>query len=220
LFGKEFAVNEHLAFALQFSEHLTNEQRRAQRRSLSREVQDLANFIRLYRDQLSDEVFQSQQYSVKLIAIPKVGNASRSDLSVEFVKWDALTTEEREPVSKLLSIVKDKRVPVEGVNVGRHRPSAVVGRILAGGVDGFNMASHTFLWKTFGVRPSKGAADPFATNTKYCYYNEPHEDYLYTDAWVDFIVKVLRERRLDMTQSKAVISDKSILGKLDISHYE
>ena len=45
--------------------------------------------------------------------------------------------------------------------------------------------------KHYGVRPPKGAAQPERTKQKYCVYDEPHGDYLYTDAWVSLLVKEL-----------------------------
>lgn len=42
------------------------------------------------------------------------------------------------------------------------------------------------------VRPPSGAARPALTETRYCVYDEPHRDYLYTDAWVRKLARDLR----------------------------
>lgn len=47
-------------------------------------------------------------------------------------------------------------------------------------------------WKRYGVRPSGGAKTPAATQEKYCVYDEPHKDYLYTPAWVDYLIEKMR----------------------------
>lgn len=50
---------------------------------------------------------------------------------------------------------------------------------------------HTRAWKHYKVRPEGGADRPELTDDKYCVWDEPHADYLYTDAWVRKLVKDL-----------------------------
>ncbi|MDO0823096.1 DUF3644 domain-containing protein [Desulfosporosinus nitroreducens] len=217
LFGEEYAINENLAFSLQFSRVVTKEQKQAQRNILSSEVQNLVEYINKYRRELSEDVFNSQEYSVKLIAIPKVASASRNDTSVEFLKWETLTPEEQEEVQKLTAIIKDKVVKVEGVNTGRHRPSIVVEKVQAKGITDFTMRKHTLLWQFFGIRPKKDAEDPFDTNPIYCYYDQAHNDYLYTDNWIKFIVKAFSEGKFKLLNfNEFKYSDL----ELDIKDYE
>lgn len=206
LFGEEYALNESLAFSLQFSKVMTKEQKQAQRNLLSNEVQDLVDYIHKYRSELTEEVFNSQEYSVKLIAIPKVASASRHDSAVEFLKWEDLTTEEKDEVQKLTAIIKDKVVRVEGVNIEKYRPSRVVELVKERGIEEFNITHHTYLWKHFQVRPEKNALDPFNTNTKYCFYNQAHNDYLYTEEWVDFIVNANLSGKLDLNNLNCLTS--------------
>lgn len=191
LFGEDYAISENLAFSLQFSRVATKEKKEAQKSLLSNEVKSLIEYISKYRNSLSEEVFNSQEFSVKLIAIPKVASASRNDTSVEFLKWDTLTPEEQVEVQKLTAIVKDKVIRVEGANTERYRPSIIVKKVKKMGIDWFSINKHTTLWKGFKVRPESNAEDKFDTNTTYCYYDQAHDDYLYTDAWVDFICKIL-----------------------------
>jgi hypothetical protein len=217
MFGEEYAINENLSFSLQFSRVMTKEQKQAQRNLLSSEVQNLVEYINKYRSELSEDVFNSQEFSVKLIAIPKVASASRNDTSVEFLKWDTLTHEEQEEVQKLTAIIKDKVVKVEGANVGRYRPSIVVEKVQVSGITDFSILGHTLLWQIFKIRPLRDADDPFDTNTKYCYYDQAHSDYLYTDNWVNFIVKTFSEDKLNITRLNEL---KSLNSELDIKSYE
>jgi len=217
LTNTEYAINENLAFSLQFSRVVTKEQRQAQRTLLSSEVQNLIEYINKYRSELSEAVFNSQEYSVKLIAIPKVASASRNDTSVEFLKWETLTPEEQEEVQKLTTIIKDKVVRVEGVNTGKHRPSIVVEEVQANGIEDFTITSHTLLWQMFRIRPQKDTADPFNTNPKYCYYDQAHNDYLYTDNWINFIVKVFSIGKLSIVNLNEL---KSRELQLDVKEYE
>lgn len=216
LFGDDYSINENLDFSLQFSRVITKEQRQAQKNLLSKEVKSLVEYINKYRSELSEEVFNSQEYSVKLIAIPKVASASRNDLSVEFLKWDSLTHEEQEEVQKLTAIVKDKVVKVEGVNAGRYRPSIVSEMVVEKGITDFKSNQHhTYCWKLFNVRPSSGVEDPFDTNPNYCYHDEAHDDYLYTDNWVDFLVNIFGQGILNLDDLSRKVYNGEILAIKD-----
>ena len=57
-----------------------------------------------------------------------------------------------------------------------------------GTVDKFNHATHERCWKRYGVRPANGSKTPAATQEKFCIYDEPHKDYLYTLAWIEHLV--------------------------------
>jgi hypothetical protein len=217
LFGDDFAINENLSFSLQFSRYMTKEQKHAQRNLLSTEVQSLVEYINKYRSELAEEVYNSQEFSVKLIAIPKVASASRNDVSIEFIKWETLSSEEREEVQRLTAIVKDKVVRVEGVNTGRHRPSVVVDKVNEKGIVNFSISNHTVLWLIFNVRPSRDNDDPFATNTKYCYYDQAHNDYLYTDNWIEFIVDIFSTSKLEIDNLNEM---KSSGIQLKVEDYE
>ena len=50
IFGKEYALNESLAFALQFSYMRHEEQKQASKNVLSAELQEIRNYIEKYRD--------------------------------------------------------------------------------------------------------------------------------------------------------------------------
>lgn len=50
---------------------------------------------------------------------------------------------------------------------------------------------HARAWKYYEVRPSSKSKKPATTDGRYCVWDEPHGDYLYTDAWVKKLVKDL-----------------------------
>lgn len=54
-----------------------------------------------------------------------------------------------------------------------------------------SQSNHTDLWKAFSIRPSTKSDAKFDTVSKYCIYDEPHNDYLYTSEWVDLIVRLV-----------------------------
>lgn len=197
LFGEEYAVNESLVFAIQFSFMRKYEQRISSKRLLSREMAELNKFIDTYRKTLSDPIFKSQEYSIKLIQIPKVASASRHDLAIEFVRWDDLTAEEKERVSKLTTIIKEKVVTKRLINPDCFKPGQVIKEVnKRTQVTKIHHGDHRTLVKLFQIKPlRKEIDDPFETNNKYCLYDGVHQDYVFTKDWIDLIVKLINEHR-------------------------
>ena len=152
-----------------------------------------------------------------LIQIPKITNTNRADAAVEFVRWDALSDEDKAAYEQLTVIVKDKTVRIEAANVGRLKPSEVVRKAnenLAGKRITQNL--HTTLYKIFQIRPSNGADDPFDTNAEFCLYDEPHNDYVYQDAWVHFLIHFMQAGALDAAALREIERNGE---KLDIEQY-
>ena len=187
LFGNDYSLNTSLAYALQFSHLRAREQLQAQRDLLSKDMQDINRYIDKYKTDLSDEIFNSQEYSVKLIQIPKVSNTNRCDLSVEFVNWSNLNEEDKTNYNKLITIIKDKVIKQPVSNANMLRPKDVINAIKEKTGVEISQRNHCDLWKAFKVRPETKATSKFDTDTKYCIYDEPHNDYLYTIEWVELL---------------------------------
>lgn len=193
LFGEDYSINTCLAYALQFSHLRANEQISAQRELLSKDMQDIKKYIEKYRTDLTQEVYDSQEYSIKLLQIPKISNTNRSDLAVEFVSWNSLSDEDRENYNRLTTIIKDKIIKQNVSNANMLKPIDVRNAVKERTGVEISQNNHTDLWKAFEVRPDSMSDAKFDTVTKYCIYDEPHNDYLYTSEWVDFIVKLVLE---------------------------
>ena len=191
IFGAEYALNESLAFSLQFSYMRPEEQRQASKSVLSAEAREIRSYIENYQSTLRDEIFNSQEYSIKFIPILKVANTNRNDLAVEFGRAD-----EPDPEQHIRAIIKDKRVVVEAKNVGKLRAGKVVEKVKEQTRLNFNQYDHKCLYTIFDVRPPGSAPNPDETNTEYCHYDEVHKDYIYQDSWVDFIVTLFEVHRL------------------------
>jgi hypothetical protein len=43
------------------------------------------------------------------------------------------------------------------------------------------------------VRPYEKDEDPKITDSRYCVYDEPHKDYLYTEEWVEYLVSIFSD---------------------------
>ena len=128
-----------------------------------------------------------------------------------------ISEEDKHNYNKLITIIKDKVVTREAINVGKSKPTELVQRVKQKTVVGLSTNDHACFYTVFGIRPPPSSEqDPFETNTNYCHYDEAHNDYLYQEAWVDFIVKILESKKI--TRSKVrELGRKGI--KLDIQDY-
>ena len=181
---------------------LTKKQIAANKSALSRDLQSIVDYVHKYRNSLEADVFSSQKFSIKLLQVPKVSNTSRADLAVEFVPLSQIE-EDINLYEQVAVIVKDKRILREGLNVGRLKPKAVRDSVnLALGDNTINYTSHKYFYNVFSVRPPANAEDPFDTNAEFCLYDEPHDDYVYTDTWVSFIVNVLQAGNINVNDLK------------------
>ena len=216
LFGEEFALQENLAFSLQFSTIRNATQKIASKRALSTELNDLKKFIEKYRLSLSDNIYNSQEYSIRLLLIPKVSNTKSNDIAIEFI-----TPSSKTKYKELLGVLtKDKTKKVETANLERYLPGKVVKLVNKNKLKyEFKLHLNTWLCKIFGIRPYKKdgvqAPDPFETNTKYCLYDEAHNNYVYTKNWVNFIPKIIK--KLDVNQLKKLANKGRSLA---ISEYD
>lgn len=203
-FGDSYSINEALVYSLQFSQIRTHQQEKANRSALSKDLADIISFVEKYRNTLDDDTYNSQEYSIKLIQIPKISNTNRADAAVEFVRWDALNDEDKAAYDQLTVIIKDKTVKIEAVNVGRLRPSEVIKKVNES-LNGKQITQnlHVVLYKLFGIRPPNGAEDPFDTQAELCLYDEPHNDYVYQDAWVDFLIHFMQTTEMTPDELRA-----------------
>jgi len=210
-FGEEYSINESLAFALQFSTYNSLEQKKSQKRQLSKELVDIKQFIDKYKSTLSDDVFESQKYSIKFLIIPKISSTKRGDLSIDFIKEDSLTIED---YSKITAVIKDKKIIQEAVNAKRYKPSKVIEilrRIFHMDKNiKFNASyHHAKLCQYYQVKPANKEENPFDTKTEYCLYDDTHDDYVYTSEWIKFLSKELAPNPIE----KFNIIRKELKGK-------
>lgn len=197
LFGTDYSINENLTYSLQFSTMRTKEQERATKRALSADIADIKKFVETYRTSLPQKVFDSQDYSIKLIQVPKISNTKRNDVAIEFVNWNALNSEDKKAYQKLDAIVKDRIVKHEVLNLGGLKPGKVLELVKNKSGVKLSHHDHKCLYIIFCIRPeSTSTLDPFDTNTKYCHFDEVHEDYIYHQAWVDAILSIIKADKM------------------------
>jgi len=198
-FGLGFCIRESLSFSLQLfpsSENL------AAAIKSNPDAKKVKAFIEKYRSTLTTAILESGQYSFKAFLLQVANHQSADALPIQFIKYDQLTDEEKENVSKFAVLVKEKEKPVSGKDL--LLPSKVVKLVQKGlgnpkvdrngeKKDKFNESIHTRLWKKYGVRPANGASNKSSTDTRYCIYNELSNQYGYIKSWVTFLIEKMND---------------------------
>lgn len=198
-FGIDHCIRESLSFSLQLfpsSENL------AAAIKSNPDAKKVKAFIEKYRSTLTTDILESGQYSFKAFLLQVANHQSKDALPIQFFRYDQLSEEERENVSKFAVLVKEKEKPVSGKNL--LLPAKVVKDVqkalgnpkverYGGKKDKFNFDTHTRCWKKYNVRPVNGSANKSNTDTRYCVYNELSNQYGYTKAWVTFLIEKMKD---------------------------
>lgn len=200
-FGAYYALKDTLAVPLQTSSIRTPNQIETMKRFQGKQYKELKEYIHAYRDALPEEIYNNPKFSFRVYLIPKIGNhKSSSDIAFEFIKYDPENPNEFEPSKKQIALIKEKKVQV--ANQGKFKPLTITQIVSEKIQRKFNIHNHTQAWKYYAVR--KPGNNPQGCKTDYCQYDEVHKDYVYTQAWVDFLVRKLS----DEDEYKRIISYK------------
>lgn len=185
-FGSYYALNNSLSFPLQVSSVRSNVQAEVTKKIQSEHYSELKEYIEAYRSSLDDDVFSDSQYSFRIFLIPQLGNhRSSSDCAVEFLRYDPKHPEDFESVKRDIALIKEKRIPV--ANQGKFKPRMVCDVLSEKMGTKISTTLHAKAWKYYKVRKQGTQAD--GCDTRYCQYDEAHRDYVYTQAWIDFLLK-------------------------------
>jgi hypothetical protein len=199
-FGSKYCLRESLSFALQLFPSSANLAAAIQHNPTTKPVVD---FIQQYRSTISAEVAGSGKFAFKAFLIQVGNHKSESALPIQFVHYDKLSEDQKKQLSNFAVMVKNKEVPV--ANPDTMKAGDVVKKVQAGlgnpqierggkRVNRFNLTIHARCWKRYKARPEGGSQNPEATDWKYCIYDKRHNDYGYTQAWVDFLIDKLKEQ--------------------------
>jgi hypothetical protein len=185
-FGGEHAIDENLVIPLQLSRLRTKQSGEALHELIRPLPEDLRSWVQAFRSTLTQEEADSPEFSFRVLLIPELkNNPTRDALAVQFVPYEPGLDPE---VDRAVSLIKRSQVPI--VNQGFIKPGEVVKQVRARLPQGiaFTIASHTDCWRFFKVRPSSADQHPELCKSQFCYYDVAHEDYVYTPAWVEFLV--------------------------------
>jgi hypothetical protein len=189
-FGDKQGVGRGLPYALQFSKSIVPTQQKAMRGAAGHHMQSIRRFVTEFRSALSDNILSDESYSFKVFLIPKVGShAKSSDVAVEFVRYDASKPEQMKQYERLVALIKPKQISV--ANVNGLKAGQVVEQVAARLGKKFTQHSHCKCWRHYNTRPPGHSETPEVCDNRHCYYDAVHQDYIYTPAWVEFLVQTL-----------------------------
>ena len=189
-FGDRYGLEESLSLSLQFSRTRPPEQKRAIG-ALAGGARTVMDYIERFQGGLNDQILNDHGYSYRVFLVPKVANRENAaDTAVEFLHIDEADEEQKARLKRLNVLIKDKHIPIANLDI--KKPSEVVDTVSGALPLVFNMHHHTMAWKHFQVRPVSKSNKPERTNQFYCVYDNAHKDYLYTKAWIDKFVALVR----------------------------
>lgn len=94
-FGDDYALTASLAIAMQLTRISEQAQIDALKQIQKENYKVVREYMETYRNDLNDNVVQSQKYRVRAFLVPKLGNHAKSaDMAVEFINFDSLSEEE------------------------------------------------------------------------------------------------------------------------------
>ena len=190
-FGIQYAVGSSLAFSLQFSDAIPDAKISAIKALQSKAARESLEYIKQFRQELSDETLNSPDFCFRVFLVPKIANRQNTcDLAMEFIKYDPEKPDEMKEMERLATFIKEKHIRISGA--GLLKPQQVVDILrqkLPQQANAINLHLHMCCWRRFRVRPNGGDPRPHRTDDRYCIYDEPHRDYLYTQAWVKLLEK-------------------------------
>lgn len=189
-FSDYYSLNSVLSIPLQVLTVREPWQYEILRKTQNKHYNELKNFIDNYRASLSDDIFADNQFSFRVYLISKTGNhRSSADRAIEFIKYDPANPEQFRDIEKDIALIKEKRVQV--ANPGQLMPKEVSVLVEERLGKPFSVVLHTKAWKYYNVRQRGKQAE--GCKTEYCHFDIPHRDYVYTQAWVDFLVEKLSD---------------------------
>ena len=152
---------------------------------------DLRTFLTEYDADLDDSVSRDPRYCMRLTILLESGNR-KGDLSLQFVNHEDLDEEERKVAEGIARekgyvITKAKTRPVS--NDDKMKPSKAAERVQMAIPFKFRAYEMSLYWNKHKIRPPKGAAKPEETRHDFCVYDRVHNDYLYTEACVKWLIK-------------------------------
>ena len=185
-FGDAHALTASLAIAMQ----LTRISEQAQLDSLKQLQKEnykiVREYMETYRNDLNDDVVQSQKYRIRAFLVPKLGNhAKSSDIAVEFLNVNNLSAEEVQNYERGVAFIKGIENPF------KLKPSKVV-ELVEKKIKGFNMSLHTKCWKFYQARPREVDSQ---FKGEYASFIDGFDHYLYSAKWVKFLIKELKSKQ-------------------------
>ena len=179
LFGERLSLGKELNYALQLSRMSMEQAKALQSADAVGPIQSIdSELAKLFSaDAMSDPEFKFKvNYSLE--------KASKGDSHFTFTNNIGGSLPHNVLVQKVAS---DENWP--------HKPGSVVKEVRQRTGKNFTSHNHTQAWRKFGARPKSGAKHPASTKPKFCTYHAAHNDYTYSDAWIDELCSIVGDER-------------------------
>jgi hypothetical protein len=164
---------------------LANEQARAGR--------GVRRLITDFEAGLDPATVEDPRYELRVHLIERTGPKSEADMVIDFIRDADLTDAQRDVMRQF---GRDGKVMVRDVDrpvilPDWMLPKLTVERINAQLPFQFNMADFVAAWKKLQARPTSGDPNPKRTKSHYCVYDGPNANYIYSEAYVAYLVNRL-----------------------------
>lgn len=173
LFGDEKTLKGDLSFSLQFAKMDFDQLATLNEFDVPQTIEAVDKEL---EDELGDDRLGDLEYRFRVVYT--LENSTKSKSHIKFVHPSDVDAEDVKNVL-VKHEVSDKLWPYKA-GVTATLIAEKSGRL-------FNARNHTQAWRKFDVRPKKGAGQPQNTNRDFCVYHQAHNDYTYSNKWIDFI---------------------------------
>ncbi|WP_148058658.1 DUF3644 domain-containing protein [Agrococcus jenensis] len=189
-FGPTEALGSELRFPL-FVSTITEDAASAVKALRSQVPKGVLDWVQDFDTALEPDIRADQRFDFRIYLVPHTGPKTSADAAMTFIRASDLTTDQRALLDQVQTIIREKQVPVEDLN--GLKAGEVVEQVSRRLDATFNMHMHTQAWKFFGVRPATSALNRASTKPEFCRYNSTFEQYTYTPAWVEYLVRHLSD---------------------------
>jgi hypothetical protein len=190
VFGPEYSLGEQLRFPI-FVGSITALGQAQLGTLRSQMPKGARDFLAKFESGLDASIINDHRYEFRVTLVPKLGSKTSADTAMTFVREDELSEEERQA---LTSLGRSGRVVVREqlrrvASAGLMKPAEAAVQIESRIPLRFKVHHVVRAWKKLACRPLSGDSHPERTDERYCVYDEPHRDYLFTAAFIDKVVK-------------------------------
>jgi len=201
-FGQEQSLAHLLRFPV-FVGSFTTEGERTLRQLRKRLPASLRTLQAQHELKLTPEVETDERYELRLRVVAELAPRDPEALAIQFTRYDDLSEEAKAALAVEgrtgFVAVREQQRAVVGLDLMRVKE--VIVKVAAAIPFRFTSHDHTAAWHITGVRPPTKDPHPERTMEQYCVYDARHQDYGYTEAWVNRLIKKCstREGFLELT---------------------
>ncbi len=189
-FGLDEGLGQQLRFPV-FISSITQDAIAAIKEAHKRVPKGVLEWVHDFNAGLKPEIAEDQQFEFYISLVAHTGPKTEADAAMTFVRMDDLDVGQPAARAHMQTIIRDKKVPVAGLD--QLRPSQVAERVAGAIGKPFTVNNHTTCWRFYGARPPQGAEHPERTRSEFCLFNKTFGQYTYTEAWVNYLIRKMSD---------------------------